>query len=222
MIIEWSTFINLTQIQFFINFCNFYQRFIKNFSKIVHFMIQLTQKIIIFEWNQICQMMFNHMKKCIIKTLILHHFNQTCKTILEIDSFNYINDEVLSQYDDERTLHSVVFYSKNLFFVECNYEIYDKKLLSWAKHSNRYDALQNELESKVSYLKRFLSFRHWSEATSIIWQRRSRKKSRYCEKSSFSHLLKRMSATSQNHSYLWQSHSIHASQKMKWSRQSDE
>ncbi len=39
MIVEWSTFINLTQIQFFINFCNFYWCFIKNFSKIVHLMI---------------------------------------------------------------------------------------------------------------------------------------------------------------------------------------
>ncbi len=42
MIIEWSILINLTQIQFFINFRNFYRCFIKNFSKIVHFMIQLT------------------------------------------------------------------------------------------------------------------------------------------------------------------------------------
>ncbi len=41
-VIEWSTLNNLTQIQFFIDFCNFYQRFIKNFSKIVHLMIQLT------------------------------------------------------------------------------------------------------------------------------------------------------------------------------------
>ncbi len=49
MIVEWSTFINLTQIQFFIDFCNFYWCFIKNFSKIIHFMIQLTQKKIIFE-----------------------------------------------------------------------------------------------------------------------------------------------------------------------------
>ncbi len=129
MIIEWSTFINLIQIQFFINFYNFYQRFIKNFLKIVHFMIQLTQKKIIFEWNQICQMMFNHMKKCMIKTSILRHFNQICKTILEINSFNYVNDEVLSQYDDKKTLHSVVFYSKNLSFAECNYKIYNKKLL---------------------------------------------------------------------------------------------
>ncbi len=48
-IVEWSIFINLIQIQSFINFCNFYQRFIKNFSKIVHLMIQLTQKKIIFK-----------------------------------------------------------------------------------------------------------------------------------------------------------------------------
>jgi len=50
-VVKWSTFINLTQMQFFVNFCNFYQRFIKNFSKIVHSLIQLTQKKMIFEWD---------------------------------------------------------------------------------------------------------------------------------------------------------------------------
>ncbi len=42
---------------------------------------------------------------------------------------NYVNDEVLSQYDDENILHSIIFYSKNIIFAECNYEIYDKELL---------------------------------------------------------------------------------------------
>ncbi len=128
-VVEWSTFNNLTQIQFFIDFCNFYRRFIKNFSKIVHLMIQLTQKKIIFEWNEICQMTFDHMKRRIIKTSILRHFDQTRETILEINSFNYVNDEVLSQYDDEEVLHSIVFYNKNMSSAECNYEIYDKELL---------------------------------------------------------------------------------------------
>ncbi len=41
-VIDWFTLNNLTQMQFFIDFCNFYQRFIKNFSKIVHSMIWLT------------------------------------------------------------------------------------------------------------------------------------------------------------------------------------
>jgi len=54
---------------------------------------------------------------------------KTRETILEINSFNYVNDEVLSQYDDEEILNSIAFYSKNLFSAECNYEIYDKELL---------------------------------------------------------------------------------------------
>jgi len=64
-----------------------------------------------------------------IETFILRHFDQTRETILEINSFNYVNDEVLSQYDDEEILHSIAFYSKNMFSAKCNYEIYDKELL---------------------------------------------------------------------------------------------
>ncbi len=41
-VVDWSTFNNLIQMQFFIDFCNFYRYFIKNFSKIVYSMIQLT------------------------------------------------------------------------------------------------------------------------------------------------------------------------------------
>ncbi len=128
-VVDWSTLNNLIQMQFFIDFCNFYRRFIKNFSKIVHSMIQLTQKKIIFEWNEVCQIIFNHMKRRMIKTSILRHFDQTRETILEIDSFNYVNDEVFFQYDDEEVLHSIVFYNKNMFSAECNYKIYDKELL---------------------------------------------------------------------------------------------
>ncbi len=70
------------------------------------------------------------MKRRMIEAFILRHFNQTRKIILKIDSFDYVNDEVLSQYDDEEVLHSVTFYSKNMSSAECNYEIYDKKLLA--------------------------------------------------------------------------------------------
>ncbi len=129
-VVEWSTSTNLIQMQFFINFCNFYRCFIKNFSKIVYFLIQLTQKEMIFEWDQACQTIFDHMKKWMTEAFILCHFDQNKKTILETNSFNYVNDDILSQYDDEETLHSMIYYSKNLSLAECNYKIYDKKLLA--------------------------------------------------------------------------------------------
>ncbi len=60
---------------------------------------------------------------------ILKHFDSIREAILKTDFLNYVNNKVLSQYDDEDILHSMIFYSKNMIFAECNYEIYDKKLL---------------------------------------------------------------------------------------------
>ena len=52
-VVEWSTFTNLTQMQFFVNFCNFYQRFIKNFSKIVHSLIWLKSNAFMHNLNSL-------------------------------------------------------------------------------------------------------------------------------------------------------------------------
>jgi hypothetical protein len=61
---------------------------------------------------------------------VLKHFDSIKKFILKTNFLNYVNDEVLSQYDDEEILHSVIFYSKNMILAECNYEIYNKELLT--------------------------------------------------------------------------------------------
>jgi len=60
---------------------------------------------------------------------VLKHFDSIREVILKTDFLNSVNDEVLSQYDDEDILHSMIFYSKNMIFAECNYKIYDKELL---------------------------------------------------------------------------------------------
>ncbi len=75
-------------------------------------------------------MIFDHMKKRMTEAFILRHFDQNKETILETNSFDYVNNDILSQYDDEETLHSMIYYSKNVSLVECNYEIYNKKLLA--------------------------------------------------------------------------------------------
>jgi len=120
---------SLTHMQIFIDFCNFYRRFIKNFSKIIQLMIKLTWKNHLFKWTEICQMIFEELKQQMTTVFVLKHFNSIREVILKMNFLNYVNDKVLSQYDDEDILHSVIFYSKNMIFAECNYEIYDKELL---------------------------------------------------------------------------------------------
>ena len=65
---------------------------------------------------------------------MLCYYDQTRKTILKIDLLNYVNDEILFQQDDDKVLHLVTFFSKSILLVECNYEIYDKKLLIIIKY----------------------------------------------------------------------------------------
>ncbi len=129
MIQNWKVSWSLTHVQIFIDFCNFYWRFIKNFLKITQSMIKLTWKDYFFEWTEICQMIFEELEQQMTAALILKHFNSIRKAILKMNFLNYVNDEILFQYDDEDILHSVIFYSKNMIFAERNYKIYDKELL---------------------------------------------------------------------------------------------
>jgi len=112
-----------------VKFINFYRRFIKDFSKLVKSFTQLTRKNTSFVWNEVCVQAFNDLKKQVSLISVLRHFDFKWQAILEIDASNYVKDEILSQYNDEKVLHSVAFYSKSMILAECNYHIYDKKLL---------------------------------------------------------------------------------------------
>ncbi len=129
VIVSWITSINLKEIQSFVKFVNFYCCFIKNFSKLVKSFTQLTRKNTSFVWNKICVQVFDNLKKQVSLTSILRYFNLKQQAILKIDASNYVKDEILSQYDNEKVLHSMIFYSKSMILAEINYHIYDKKLL---------------------------------------------------------------------------------------------
>ncbi len=129
VIVSWITSINLKEIQNFVKFINFYRRFIKNFSKLVKSFIQLTRKNTSFVWNEICVQVFDNLKKQVSSTSVLRHFDLKWQAILKINALNYVKDEILSQYNDEKVFHSMIFYSKSMILAEINYHIYDKKLL---------------------------------------------------------------------------------------------
>ncbi len=129
VIVSWITSTNLKEIQSFVRFVNFYHRFIKNFLKLVKSFTQLTRKNTSFVWNKVCIQVFDNLKKQVSLTSVLRHFDLRWQAILKINASNYVKDEILSQYDDEKVLHLMIFYSKSMILAEINYHIYDKKLL---------------------------------------------------------------------------------------------
>ena len=96
IIVNWTTLINLKEVQNFMRFVNFYHRFIKDFSKLVKSFTQLTKKNTSFVWNKVCVQAFDDLKKQVSSISILWHFNSKQQTILEINASDYVKDEILS------------------------------------------------------------------------------------------------------------------------------
>ena len=61
--------------------------------------------------------------------LILAYFDSDLECVLETDSSDHALESVLSQYDENDVLHSVVYFFQKLNITESNYEIYNKELL---------------------------------------------------------------------------------------------
>ena len=74
-------------------------------------------------------MVFNTLKKAFISNVILCHYNSNHKIMIETDISDYVSESILSQYNKDEVLHSVVYFLKKHNSVECNYKIYDKKLI---------------------------------------------------------------------------------------------
>jgi len=120
--------INVKDVQSFLNFMNFYKRFIYDYSRITISLTRFIRKDVLFVWFQKCQIAFNIFKIFTFK-IILHYYNSDHKIVIGINVSNYVFKNILSQYDENKILHSIAYFSKKHNSVECNYKIYDKKLM---------------------------------------------------------------------------------------------
>jgi hypothetical protein len=124
---------NLFEVQQFLGFCNYYQRFIPKYSEQAEPFTRLTKKDELFLWGAEQQLAFEIMTTAFTTAPALRHFDYERVVIIETDASDYVTPEVLSQRDDERVLHPVAYYSKKHSPAECNYDIYDKELMAIIK-----------------------------------------------------------------------------------------
>jgi hypothetical protein len=147
---EWPEPRNVKDVQSFLGFTNFYQRFIKSYSTIVAPMTLLTRKNTPFAWTDECSKSFEALKQAFTIALILRHFDHDWEVIVETDASDYVSAGILSQYDDEGILHPVAFFSKKHSPAECNYEIYDKELMAIIR---AFEEWRPELEGALHPIK---------------------------------------------------------------------
>ena len=61
--------------------------------------------------------------------MILYYYNSDHRIVVEINVLNYMSEDILSQYNKDGVLYSVIYFSKKPNSAECNYEIYNKEFI---------------------------------------------------------------------------------------------
>jgi len=77
-------------VQLFLGFCNFYQRFIKNYSRIAQPLSQLTHKDQPFYFDTVYRQAFNELKKQLVSASLLAHFNPERPLMLETNTLDSV------------------------------------------------------------------------------------------------------------------------------------
>ncbi len=127
-IMNWQVFKSVKKVQSFINFANFYWKFIKNFFNLIMSMMTLIQKNTSFNWIKKADQDFKKLKTMFISVLILVLFDHTCMTVMKTDFSDWCINETLLQLINNMW-RLCVHYSKKNASAKCNYEIYDKEML---------------------------------------------------------------------------------------------
>ncbi|WAR55033.1 hypothetical protein PtB15_4B652 [Puccinia triticina] len=139
---EWPAPRNVTELQRFIGFSNFYRRFIDHFSGKTRPLHDLTKAKTPFVWDDQCNSAFKCLKTAFTSAPILKIADPYKPFILECDCSDFALGAVLSQVcNKDKELHPVVYLSRSLVQEEKNYEIFDKELLAivaafkeWRQH----------------------------------------------------------------------------------------
>lgn len=129
VICNWAVPTTVRGVQSFLGFCNFYRRFIKDYSRIAKPLNRLTKKNVPFTWIAECRQAFEELKKRLTDAPILRHYHPDLETKLETDASDGVVAGVLSQKHGD-LWHPVAYYSKSMSDAERNYEIHDKEMLA--------------------------------------------------------------------------------------------
>jgi len=127
---NWPTPRKVKEVQSFLGFSNFYQRFIANYLDMTIPLTWLTCKNAPWVWSSDCVEAFGLLKTAFTTAPILHHFDPILPPIVKTDASDYAIAGILSMHTDDDDIHPVAFYSHTLLGSELNYDTHDKELLA--------------------------------------------------------------------------------------------
>jgi hypothetical protein len=130
---EWPTPQNVKQVQSFLGFANFLQRFVPNYSTLARPLHNRTHKEAKWEWGDSEQKSFEAIKEAICQRPVLAHPDPSKQYYLETDVSGAAMGAILSQRQEDGRLHPIVYMSQSFSRAKHNYDTHDKELLAIIK-----------------------------------------------------------------------------------------
>jgi hypothetical protein len=112
IVLDWQTPTSIRDVQCFLGFANFYRQFIKNYSKIVMPLTELTRINRKFLWNTGAVEAFDHLKQAFTLAPILAHADLSKPFILQANASDFALGSVLLQVKEDGRVHPIAFHSR--------------------------------------------------------------------------------------------------------------
>jgi hypothetical protein len=125
---EWAESKNVRDVQSFLGFANYYQRFIKGFSGVCKPLTdQLKEGGKFFTGSRDCKRAFQKPRPLFVESPTLRHFDPNLQAIMETDASDFAIRAVLSQrFPDTGLIHPTASLSKKMDPAQINYKVHDK------------------------------------------------------------------------------------------------
>jgi hypothetical protein len=149
-IADWQQPRTVRGVRSFLGFCNFYRRFIRDYSYIAAPLTQLTRTNHKFVFDKAYTQAFETLCNRLVSAPLLAHYDANSQCLLETDASDTVVAAVFSQRGLDGEWHPVGYFSKTMAPAETNYPIYNKEMLAVVKALQHWRA---ELEGTADAVK---------------------------------------------------------------------
>ncbi|CAI7749116.1 unnamed protein product [Closterium sp. NIES-53] len=125
----WKTPENVKELQQFLDFANYYNRFMPQYAKIATPLTNLLKKNTPFKWEDVHQQAMEQLKTALTSAPVLILPDPEKNYVIEADASDQAFGAVLMQ-DQGKGLQPIAYLSNKLHGAELNYPIHDKEALA--------------------------------------------------------------------------------------------
>ncbi|QRW23686.1 Retrotransposable element Tf2 protein [Rhizoctonia solani] len=161
---SWPQPRTVKQVQAFLGFVNYLQRFIPNFSSVARPLHNLTRKETPWSWGDLEEAAFQELKALVTKSLVLIHSNPGLPYYLETNASGVAMGAILSQRGSDNRLHPIAYMSKSFLGAEANYDTHDKELLAIIKALEEWRIFLEATDKPIQVFTDHRNLEYWMQA----------------------------------------------------------